>query len=363
VPAVTESLALEVLLWVVAFATPTLLWVILGPYFLKRGFKGITGAVRLGIWRLTRTPPPPLELNPAALRPDLAPRLRTLGEETRMLLVTLEPARDKAGAPGFDPGEEMRGDVFAWLQSAESALADSTTDHDGLERAAKEVRGALFSDSGLATQVDAIVRGLAGLDDQFRSQSGTPYRGGVRPPAVGLVGARDDERTDGEPATKDDQREGVLAQHDDKLRAVARRYADDETTREDVHQELRLAVWKALPNFRGDASVRTYISRVAHYCAARLGRKRPRHLPEKELIDEAPLPDEWLFEQARSDALHQAVNALPQRQRDAMRLYLEGRSTREIAKQLGISETNAGVRVSRARKALRARLVEEPEPA
>ncbi|PYO79482.1 MAG: hypothetical protein DMD67_02640 [Gemmatimonadetes bacterium] len=59
------------------------------------------------------------------------------------------------------------------------------------------------------------------------------------------------------------------------------------------------------------------------------------------------------------DRLFHAIRTLPEAQRQAVMLYLEGLSQREIAELQETSDNNVAVRLTRARKALRTLLVEE----
>lgn len=60
----------------------------------------------------------------------------------------------------------------------------------------------------------------------------------------------------------------------------------------------------------------------------------------------------------RRDDLIRAVLTLPLGVQQAATLLLEGLTPREIADVLGITENNVGVRLARARQALRTRLTE-----
>ena len=48
-------------------------------------------------------------------------------------------------------------------------------------------------------------------------------------------------------------------------------YERDPSAREDMHQDLALAVWRALPSFRGAASHRTFIARIGLHGEALAG--------------------------------------------------------------------------------------------
>ena len=123
-----------------------------------------------------------------------------------------------------------------------------------------------------------------------------------------------------------------------------------------------MALWRALPRFRGESSLRTFVLQVAHNRSITFAtRRRPfADLPEEGLLpDPAPLVEERLIEQQDRDRLFRAIRRLPEAQRQAVMLHLEGLSQREIAALQETSEGNVGVRLTRARKALRALLVGE----
>jgi len=154
----------------------------------------------------------------------------------------------------------------------------------------------------------------------------------------------------------------VLRAHGDALERVVWGYVDNLPDREDLMQEILMALWRALPRFRGESSLRTFVLQVAHNRSITFATRRRRFedLPEEGLLpDPAPLVEERLIEAQDWDRLFGAVRRLPEAQRQAVMLHLEGLSQREIAALQETSEGNVGVRLTRARKALRALLVEE----
>ena len=154
----------------------------------------------------------------------------------------------------------------------------------------------------------------------------------------------------------------VIRAHGDALERVAWGYVDNTPDREDLMQEILLALWRALPRFRGESSLRTFVLRVAHNrgITFALRHRRLEHLPEEgRLADPAPLAEDRLIEEQHRDRLFRAIRRLPEAQRQAVMLRLEGLSQREIAELQDTSEGNVGARLTRARKALRALLAEE----
>ena len=154
----------------------------------------------------------------------------------------------------------------------------------------------------------------------------------------------------------------VIRAHGDALERVAWGYVDNAPDREDLMQEILVALWRALPRFRGESSLRTFVLRVAHNRAITFATRRRRFedLPEEGLLpDPAPLVEERLIEEQHRDSLFLAIRELPEAQRQAVMLHLEGLSQREIAELQETSENNVAVRLTRARKALRAVLMQE----
>jgi len=166
-------------------------------------------------------------------------------------------------------------------------------------------------------------------------------------------------------AEDDSQRfERVVREYGAALARLAAAYAPERADRDDLSQEILLAIWRALPRFRGESSERTFVFRVAHNRGITYRSRRRRHPPlpeEEELPDAGPDPAARLERARRHERLVAAVSRLPEPQRLAVLLHLEGLSHREIAVVQGITEENVAVRLARARKALRL-LLGEAEP-
>ena len=148
-----------------------------------------------------------------------------------------------------------------------------------------------------------------------------------------------------------------LGEHLGILRHVARGFAAG-PDQEDLMQEIMLALWHALPAFRGEASRTTFIYRVAQNTALTWRRSvRHRHLDEE--LDEsrhAAAPPEQRLE--RGESLYRAIRRLPVADRSLILLQLDELGYREIAGITGLSESNVGVRLNRIRRRL-AILIEE----
>src|SRR3954452_15733758 len=58
--------------------------------------------------------------------------------------------------------------------------------------------------------------------------------------------------------------EDLLQRYVQPLRRLAWSYARDHAECDDLLQEIALALWTALPRFRGESSERTWLYRIAH---------------------------------------------------------------------------------------------------
>lgn len=157
--------------------------------------------------------------------------------------------------------------------------------------------------------------------------------------------------------------EALLAREGAALMRVAASYERDPARREDLFQDICLALWQALPRFRGDSSERTFVFRIAHNRGLSVVARRSTSsaaLEEAgEVVDSALDPESAAAGRQRSERLVAALQTLPIGLRQVLSLTLEGLSQREIAEVLGISENNVAVRVTRGRQALRRVLGEE----
>jgi len=145
---------------------------------------------------------------------------------------------------------------------------------------------------------------------------------------------------------------------------LARRLVSDDDDAHDVVQEAYLRAFRAIGRFRGDAQFTTWLYRITANCAStHLGRRqRHRHesLDDHELVDVRPEHDPAAAAGATllRDRLEEAVAGLPPRLRAVVVLRdIYDLDHSQIAEELGISESAAKVRLHRARRKLRTKLL------
>lgn len=146
---------------------------------------------------------------------------------------------------------------------------------------------------------------------------------------------------------------------------VATRMLHDPAEAEDVVQEAMLRLWRQARQWRaGEAQVGTWLYRVvSNLCIDRLRKARGVGLEAiDEPADERPGVEARLLEQARRDALQQALQVLPLRQRQAVVLrHIEGLGNPQIAQIMDISVEAVESLTARGKRALAAALRERQE--
>ncbi|MEM6792435.1 MAG: sigma-70 family RNA polymerase sigma factor [Acidobacteriota bacterium] len=163
--------------------------------------------------------------------------------------------------------------------------------------------------------------------------------------------------------------------------AITLAISRDVAASEDIAQDVFLTAWRRLPELENPASFLPWVRQIARLTArtwVRDGRTRarliagPGDLESGDLetqgaaessveraADPALGPEGALLGREREAILAQALEAMPDESREVMVLfYREGRSTRQVASLLGLSEAAVRKRLQRARAGLRAEMLE-----
>lgn len=138
---------------------------------------------------------------------------------------------------------------------------------------------------------------------------------------------------------------------------IALSYENNPALRRELIQDIFLAVWVALPSFRNESSLKTFVASIAQkrsitHVTRRAREPRPVELPD-DLPSTALLPDEVAVHNDLKRHLIESIQKLPLPQREAIVLSFEGFSYTEMAQVLGISANAAMLRCQRARSALK----------
>lgn len=152
--------------------------------------------------------------------------------------------------------------------------------------------------------------------------------------------------------------------------AVARRIVRDDCTAHDVAQEALLLAFRYRHQFRGDASYRTWLHRIATTAALSALRRERRWRRSQDAAGDAwaqgftpgagappPAPDDALDRAARLAQVDEVVAALDEKYRSVLELCVrDGKSELQAARTLGITRGTVKIRAFRARQMLRERL-------
>ena len=167
-----------------------------------------------------------------------------------------------------------------------------------------------------------------------------------------------------------DARRALYDRYVQYLSAVCSRYITDRADAKDVLQEALVKIFQSLDRFewRGEGSLRSWMARiVVNECLKfmRDNRRLDMFVTMPELPD---VPDdedddaEISVEDVPPDVIHSMIRELPDGYRTVFNLFvIEGRSHREIAKVLGISEATSASQFHRAKKILSKRIREYVE--
>ena len=124
--------------------------------------------------------------------------------------------------------------------------------------------------------------------------------------------------------------------------------------RNDLLQEVMLAVWKSIPSFRGEAKASTYLYRVSHNAALLWSRKERNYRRRAQAFDadQSEARNAGESDEERLEALYSAIHTLKPVDRSLILMSLDELSYREMAEVLGLSESNVGVRINRIKQQL-----------
>jgi RNA polymerase sigma-70 factor (ECF subfamily) len=148
--------------------------------------------------------------------------------------------------------------------------------------------------------------------------------------------------------------DAIVDRHRARVIGLARRFLGDEHDALDVAQDAFVALYKALPAWRPDAALFTWLYRTTvHLCARRLrqrGRVKPMtgRLPEKAAAPAVADPSDL------AEALDRALEQLTEKQRDVfLGCHEEGLTVDAVATRLGMAPGTARSHLHRALAALR----------
>lgn len=146
----------------------------------------------------------------------------------------------------------------------------------------------------------------------------------------------------------------MLKIHKRVIYKVCYLYATDPLQLDDLYQETVLNLWKAFPRFRGDSSPSTWIYRICLNTYISFRRKSGRQVQAITLpVNLEVFDEEDDNRKTKLTELYRMIRTLGPLERALILLWLEERSYEEIARIMGLTKTNVGVRLNRIKEKLK----------
>ena len=155
--------------------------------------------------------------------------------------------------------------------------------------------------------------------------------------------------------------ESLYRRYNDRLYRYLLRLCRDRHAAEDLYQEVWSKVIKARLRYRPTAKFATYLYRIAHNCFVDSVRRNRRYAPHtadpEAIVDCARSPEEWTEISLMRTRMLDALDELPEEQRDAFLLHEEAAiGLDDIASITGVNRETAKSRLRYANKKLKAAL-------
>ena len=161
--------------------------------------------------------------------------------------------------------------------------------------------------------------------------------------------------------------EEVVRQHRETVYRVARRILRTHEDADEAAQVAFIRAWRARSGFRGDAALRTWLTRIVLNVARSMLSRAPAVEaldPARPLADPSPGAEQAVLLERLRGRVRRAVGALPPRQREVVMLKVFSEMTyREVAAAMELSEGAVKAHLHQAVSNLRRRMAEPREPA
>ncbi len=147
----------------------------------------------------------------------------------------------------------------------------------------------------------------------------------------------------------------LIRRHQDFVYGAALRIVRNPVLAQDIAQEAFVRAHRGLPNFRGQAQVRSWLYRISTNLALNAVQRRKEY-PAETLPERADTydPAADAVNRALREDLEEAIAALPEKLKGPLVLReLDGLSYQEIADALQLPINTVRTRILRARRALR----------
>ena len=147
----------------------------------------------------------------------------------------------------------------------------------------------------------------------------------------------------------------ILSNYQGILHKVSLVYFKNKSDREDNLQEIIYQLWRSFPSIKNQNSIGSWIYAVSiNTSISRV--KKGSQIEYRESVPELPDKSDIIDKMSMNESLQLLLNAiykLDEVDKSIMLLYLEEKRYDEIADIIGISISNVGVRIHRAKESLK----------
>lgn len=141
------------------------------------------------------------------------------------------------------------------------------------------------------------------------------------------------------------------------LRAICR----DEALAEELTEQVFFRALKALPTFRGDCDIRTWLCAMARnaFVSHQRKEKPSQSIEELQIPDSRKIVEEWIVDQEQAMAIHRILHDLPEPYKEVFSLRIFGQlSFGDIGSLFGRTANWACVTYHRARQKIQSEMEE-----
>jgi RNA polymerase sigma-70 factor (ECF subfamily) len=152
----------------------------------------------------------------------------------------------------------------------------------------------------------------------------------------------------------------IVESHKGIIHKIVNLYSRENEDRNDLVQEILLQLWKSFDNYNEQYKYSTWIYRIALNVGISFYRKEKSRgkfsNPFTEAIFQIVDTHDDTDIDKKASLLWKLLNELKELDKALMLLYLEGKSHKETAEILGITETNVSTKVNRIKSSLQQKI-------
>lgn len=146
----------------------------------------------------------------------------------------------------------------------------------------------------------------------------------------------------------------LIHEEDAVISAICFSYSGSVAEYDDLRQDALVNIWRGLPSFKGESSVRTWIYRVVLNSCVSTIRKQSRFARESESLEHLyDLVCEQNEERGNIEILHRLISRLGRTDKAMILMWLDEATYEDIADVMGIPRNTVATRLRRIKEKLR----------